>query len=123
MIARARFERLVLKALAGLPAPFRDRLDNIDVIVERKPSRAQLAEMDVPDGDTLLGLYVGTPLPARSGAYNLTLPDRIYIFQEPLEAVCRNTHELIGQVRQTVVHELAHHFGIDDDRLAELGVD
>jgi predicted Zn-dependent protease with MMP-like domain len=123
MIPRARFERLVLRAVAGLPPAFRERLDNVDVIVERRPSAAHLRSGGVPAGDTLLGLYVGTPLPVRSGAYNMTLPDRIVIFQEPIEAVCANTRELVAQVRQTVIHELAHHFGIDDTRLDELGVD
>jgi predicted Zn-dependent protease with MMP-like domain len=123
MIPRARFERLVMRALAGLPPGFRERLDNVDVIVERKPSALHLREAGVPAGETLLGLYIGTPLPARTGGYDMTLPDRIFIFQEPIEAVCANTHELVAQVRQTVIHELAHHFGIDDDRLDELGVE
>ena len=123
MIPRARFERLVLRALAGLPPAFRERLDNVDVIVERRPTRRHLQMAGVPAGATLLGLYLGTPLPARTSGYHMTLPDRIIIFQEPLEAVSANSRELIGQVRRTVVHELAHHFGIDDDRLEELGVD
>jgi predicted Zn-dependent protease with MMP-like domain len=123
MLPRARFERLVLKALAGLPPAFKERLDNVDVIVERRPSRAHLRAGGVPPGETLLGLYVGTPLAQRTGDYNMTLPDRVYIFQEPIEAICSNTHELVAQVRQTVIHELAHHFGIDDDRLSELGVE
>lgn len=123
MIPRARFERLVLRAVAGLPPGFRTRLDNVDVIVERRPTPEHLRLGDVAPGDTLLGLYVGTPLPSRTGGYNMTLPDRIIIFQEPIERVCANTRELVTQVRTTVVHELAHHFGIDDDRLHELGVD
>ena len=123
MIPRARFERLVLRALDGLPEEFRRRLDNVAVIVEPRPTRAQLRAAGLGPRDTLLGLYVGTPLPARTGDYHLALPDRILIFQAPLEAVCRSKHELVEQVRRTVVHELAHHFGIDDERLSELGVD
>ena len=123
MVARARFERLVLRALTGLPRAFRERLDNVDVIVERRPSQEHLRIAGVPRGDTLLGLYMGTPLPSRGGAYNMTLPDRILIFQEPIEAICSNSRELVAQVRQTVIHELAHHFGIDDERLDELGID
>jgi predicted Zn-dependent protease with MMP-like domain len=121
MMPHTRFERLVLRALAGLPREFRERLDNIDVIVERRPSRADLERAGLPPGETLLGLYLGTPLTARTGDYTMTLPDRIIIFQEPIEAVSANTHELVEQVRRTVIHELAHHFGIDDDRLEELG--
>ncbi len=123
MIARARFERLVLRAIEGLPPDFRARLDNVDVIVEPRPTREHLRIAGVPPGADLLGLYLGTPLPSRSGGYNMTLPDRILIFQEPIERMCANAHELVAQVRKTVVHELAHHFGIDDDRLDELGVD
>lgn len=123
MIARARFERLVLRAVIGLPPEFRMRLDNVDVIVERRPTRAQLRVAGVPAGSTLLGLYMGTPLPVRGGAYNMTLPDRIIIFQEPIEQMCTNTDDLVAQVRKTVAHELAHHFGIDDHRLEELGID
>lgn len=122
MIPRPRFERLVLRALSGLPPAFRERLDNVDVIVERRPSAAHLRQGGVPSGNTLLGLYVGTPLPSRSEGYHMTLPDRILIFQEPIESICSNSRELVMQVRQTVVHELAHHFGIDDHRLNELGV-
>jgi predicted Zn-dependent protease with MMP-like domain len=122
MIPRPRFERLVLRALSGLPPEFRARLDNVDVIVERRPTTAHLRQGGVRSGHTLLGLYVGTPLPARSEGYHMTLPDRILIFQEPIEAICSNSRELVMQVRQTVVHELAHHFGIDDHRLDELGV-
>ena len=123
MIPRARFERLVLKALAGLPPVFRERLDNVDVIVERRPGREHLRHAGLGPGDTLLGLYLGTPLAARTGGYNMVLPDRIIIFQEPIERVSGNARELVAQVRQTVIHELAHHFGIDDERLEELGVD
>lgn len=123
MLPRARFERLVLRALRGLPPDFRRRLDNVDVIVERRPSAALLRRAGVGRGHTLLGLYLGIPLTARTAGYSMTLPDRIIIFQEPIEAICSNSRELVTQVRQTVLHELAHHFGIGDERLRELGVD
>jgi predicted Zn-dependent protease with MMP-like domain len=123
MMTRARFERLVRRAVEGLPPDIRRRLDNVDIIVERRPTRAHLRAAGVPPGDTLLGLYLGTPLTARTGSYSMTLPDRILIFQEPLLAVARTAPELVAQVRRTVVHELAHHFGIDDRRLEELGID
>lgn len=123
MMPRARFERLVRRAVDGLPAAFRDRLDNVDIIVEARPRRAHLHAAGLKAGHTLLGLYVGTPLPARTGDYHLRLPDRIIIFQEPVESVSPDAPALVRQVRQTVLHELAHHFGIDDDRLTELGVD
>lgn len=120
-LPRARFERLVLRAVEGLPPYLRHRLDNVDIVVERRPSAAQLRENGVPTGETLLGLYVGVPLTSRTVDYGLTLPDRIYIFQEPIERLCRTSKQLVDEVRATVIHELAHHFGIDDDRLDELG--
>ena len=123
MMPRVRFERLVRRALARLPAAFQERLNNVDVLVERRPSERVLRSAGVRQGDTLLGLYVGVPLTARTGGYHLNLPDRIIIFQEPLEAGSANARDLVWQVRRTVLHELAHHFGIDDDRLAELGMD
>jgi|DewCreStandDraft_1066081.scaffolds.fasta_scaffold00032_176 predicted Zn-dependent protease with MMP-like domain len=124
MIPRGRFERLVRRALAGLPPEFRARLENVDVIVERRPRQEHLRAAGVPPGETLLGLYVGTPLTERSsGSYHLTLPDRIYIFQEPIERMCGTAREVVHEVRRTVMHELAHHFGITDDRLAQLGLD
>jgi predicted Zn-dependent protease with MMP-like domain len=124
MIPRARFERLVRRALDGLPPEFRARLENVDVIVERRPRRAHLRAAGVPPGETLLGLYVGTPLTERHGdTYHLALPDRIYIFQEPIERMCGSARDVVREVRRTVVHELAHHFGITDERLAQLGLD
>ena len=123
MIPRARFERLVRRAVDGLPPEFKQRLNNVDIIVEPRPRRAHLRSVGLGEGHSLLGLYVGTPLTARTGDYHLRLPDRIIIFQEPVEAVSPDARALVAQVRQTVLHELAHHFGIDDDRLAELGVD
>lgn len=123
LIPRRRFERLVLRAITRLPDEFRDRLDNVDILVEPRPDAGHLRAAGVPPGDTLLGLYVGTPLAQRGGGYHLALPDRVYIFQEPIERQCHTSREVVEQVRQTVLHELAHHFGIDDARLTELGVD
>jgi predicted Zn-dependent protease with MMP-like domain len=77
--------------------------------------------MGVPPGGTLLGLYQGTPLPVRNSGYTMTLPDRIFLYRRPLEAISRDDEDLVRQIRRTVLHELAHHFGIDDDRLTEIG--
>ncbi len=123
LIPRRRFERLVLRAVERLPHEFRERLDNVDILVELRPHAGHLRTAGVPPGETLLGLYAGTPLAQRTGGYHLALPDRIYIFQEPIERRCRTSREVVEQVRQTVLHELAHHFGIDDARLNELGID
>ena len=118
---RDRFRRLVQRALRGLPREARDQLDNVEVVIEREPSREDLE--GIPDspqaGDSLFGLYVGIPLVDRTD-YHLTLPDRIVIFQGPLSRAF-HPRDIPKQVRITVIHEIAHHFGIDDQRLHELG--
>jgi predicted Zn-dependent protease with MMP-like domain len=119
-VSRRRFESLVRRALRDLPPDFAARLDNIDIIVKLRPSRSQLGRSGVSEGSTLLGLYVGTDLSRRGGAYTFVLPDRIFIFQEPLEQLARNEEDLVHRVRSTVLHELAHHFGISDARLREI---
>ncbi len=122
-VSRLRFEALVRRAVRGLPPEFRDRLDNVDIVVERRPSARRLRQGGTPPGYTLLGLYVGVPQTRRGSGYSYALPDRIIIFQEPIQRICRSEEELVQQVRATVVHEIAHHFGIDDERLHELGRD
>ncbi len=118
---RRRFERLIRRALAELPSPYGDWLANVDVVVERRPSRHQLGAAG--PGETLFGLYEGVPLTERNSDYGLVLPDKITIFQEPLEREFRRDAELIEEVRRTVLHELAHHFGISDEELERLGLD
>lgn len=103
-----------------MPPELAERLENVDIIVRTGPSAAQLTAGRVGTGHMLLGLYVGTDLTRRGGYYNFALPDRIYIFQQPLEAVSRDEDDLVRRVRHTVLHEVAHHFGISDDRLREL---
>jgi predicted Zn-dependent protease with MMP-like domain len=110
------FAELVEDAVASLPAEFRDRLDNVEFVVEETPKGDE-----VPGGGLLLGLYQGIPLPARDGGYFGTLPDRIVIFRRPIEARARSDADLAALVREVVIHEVAHYFGIDDDRLEELG--
>ena len=105
-----RFEALVAEALDGIPEDLGRRMDNVIVQVkDRAPDRH------------LLGLYEGIPLTERGGAYNMILPDKITLFQRSLEAVCPDDETLRREVQVTVVHEIAHHFGISDRRLAELG--
>lgn len=107
-----RFEELVATALDGVPAELSGLIDNCVVLVEDEP----------PDDDPdLLGLYEGTPLTERDGSYSLVLPDHITIFRNPLLEMCDDEAEVVEQVRITVVHEIAHHFGIDDGRLHGLG--
>ena len=122
MIPRARFLRLVRQALAGLPPPFRQRLSNVDIVVKRRPGADDLWEAELGPGETLYGLYSGVPLTERGG-YSLVLPDKITIFQQPLERDFPNEAELVEEVRKTVLHEIAHHFGISDEKLAEMGLE
>lgn len=117
---RGRFRRLVLRALASIPAEFAVYLDNIAVVIEREPSAEALREGGVPETDELFGLYVGVPLIERAGGPP-PLPARIVIYQGPLERHFRPA-QIPRQVRRTVVHEVAHHFGIDDSRLDQLGI-
>lgn len=120
---RLRFFGLVRRALADLPPPYRDWIENVDVVVERRPRRRQLQEAGLGAHDVLFGLYEGVPLTERSSSYGMVLPDKITIFQEPLEQEFSNDAELVAEVRRTVLHELAHHFGIDDEQLERLGLD
>ncbi|MFQ6059468.1 MAG: metallopeptidase family protein [Anaerolineae bacterium] len=120
-ISRASFEQLVAEALDGLPPDILRLMDNVDVVVEGWPTWQHLAEAGLGPGQTLFGLYQGIPLTKRTESYGLVLPDKITIFQGPIEAWCRSEAEIRRQVQQTVVHEMAHHFGISDERLRELG--
>jgi predicted Zn-dependent protease with MMP-like domain len=106
----ARFEEMVVAALDGMPAEFGRLMSNVAVTVEHDQG---------PPG--LLGLYQGIPLTSRTTAYGGVLPDRITIYRQAICAICRTEAEVAEQVRRTVIHEIAHHFGIDDARLHELG--
>jgi predicted Zn-dependent protease with MMP-like domain len=120
-LSRRRFEALVADALRGIPPDLARGLENIEVIVGDWPTPEQLAEADLGPEDVLFGLYQGTPLPARSPMLPYTLPDVITIFQGPLEEACETEEEIREEIRRTVIHEIAHYFGIDEARLAELG--
>jgi predicted Zn-dependent protease with MMP-like domain len=120
-ISKDRFEELVAKAIESLPERFLSNLQNVVIIVEPRPSREQRDYQDLTAGETLFGLYEGVPMTDR-GSYAPLIPDRITIFQRPLEQACDSEEELVREVRNTVAHEVAHFFGIDDDRLDELGL-
>jgi predicted Zn-dependent protease with MMP-like domain len=108
---------LVGAAYARIPARFRKRMKNIALLVEPEPSAHQLARGHVPRGNTLLGLYEGRPLTARSVFDSFTLPDRITIFQGPHERLARDPEHLARLVEDTVWHEVAHYFGMDEARV------
>lgn len=114
------FEQLVVEALESLPPAFANYLDNVEVIVERRPSREQRRALGVKPWQSVYGMYDGVPLTMRQSG-SLAPPDAIVIFQEPLERDFRSPAALREQVRRTVLHEIAHVFGISDRRLRELG--
>ena len=129
---RQRFERIVARALDGLPPEVVAMLDNVHVIVEDEPTDAQLALGQgypgdaiphLPTGeDTLFGLYEGVPLNRRGTDYHLVPPDRITIFRGPLERAFVSPQAIAREVRVTIMHELGHHLGIEEERLVELGL-
>ena len=117
----AEFNDLVKQALDLLPEFFQKKLNNVEVVVSNWPTPAELRSVGVSTRYGLLGLYQGVPLTRRTTGYGLVLPDKITIYRMPIERICRTPEAVVAQVRRTVLHELAHHFGISDDRLRELG--
>jgi predicted Zn-dependent protease with MMP-like domain len=129
---RQRFERIVARALDGLPPEVVAMLDNVEVIVEDEPTAEQLAlgqgYPGRPEGaltgdeETLFGLYEGVPLTRRGSDYHLVPPDRITVFRGPLERACPSPQAIAREVRVTVMHELGHHLGLEEGRLESLGL-
>jgi predicted Zn-dependent protease with MMP-like domain len=115
------FEELVATALDGLPEPFASRLENVQVTVADEPSADELARARVGPGHTLFGLYQGVPQTQRNANYSWVLPDKITIYRGPLLRASNDAAHVRDQVRRVVIHEIAHHFGISDERLDELG--
>ncbi len=120
--SRARFRRLVREAVALLPPELLLRVHNVDIVVEPRPTAADRKLARLRPGETLLGLYHGIPLTERGENYNLVPPDKISIYRESIEEMCNDDDDVREQVRTTVLHELGHYFGIDDERLEELGM-
>jgi predicted Zn-dependent protease with MMP-like domain len=120
-LTRREFETLVLAELDTLPKAFQQAMANIAIVIADWPDRATMREFGVRRRDELFGAYLGTPLPERDADYGNTLPDKICVYQRPLENFCSTLEELREQVRITLRHEIGHYFGLDEDRLAELG--
>jgi len=115
---RELFEELVAKAIDGLPEEFRAGLENVDVVVQDYPSKRQLAR--IGRGMTLLGLYEGVPQTKRTQGYGMVLPDKIVIFQKPIQDTCRSEAEVEAEIGRVVRHEIAHHFGLDEGELRRI---
>lgn len=119
-MTRARFEQLVAEAIRTIPSRFRDQLKNIAVIVEDEPPDALLDDMEIDPPDTLFGLYQGTPLTERSWDYGNALPDRIVLYQGPIEDASDTEDDVVVTVGETLIHEVGHYFGLSEEELEEI---
>jgi predicted Zn-dependent protease with MMP-like domain len=120
-LSKAQFARAVEDALAELPEPFASHLEQITVEITDRPTRKQLRAAGLEEDELLFGLYQGVSLPERSVEHSGVLPDRILIFQEDHELACDDPKQLVEEIRKTVLHEIGHHFGMDEDDLDEAG--
>lgn len=116
-MTRAAFEQLVTEAVTLIPSEFRERMRNLALVVEDEPSAALLAEMEIEPPDTLYGLYQGTPLPERTWDHGNALPDRITIFQRPIEEDCEDEDEMVATIGETLIHEVGHYFGLSEEEI------
>lgn len=119
---RRAFRRIVQQAIDSLPRELAERVRDVEIVIEDEPTEEQLAEQGLdPEEDTLFGLYEGTPLPEREHNFGMALPDRITIFYGPLVDCFETADEIRRQIRITVIHEIAHFFGLEDDDIEDLG--
>ena len=116
-LSRLEFEQLVERALRRVPRPFRERLENLAVVVEDWADDATLREMGIEPPDTLYGLYRGVDLTRRDSGYGNVLPDTIHIYQGPIEEDCADPDEMADLIRDVVIHEVGHYFGLDDETM------
>lgn len=119
-LRREEFRRLVEEALTEIPKRFRDEMKNVAVVVEDEPPPHILEEMEIEPGDSLFGLYQGTPLPERAWAHGNALPDRISIYQKPIEEACEDHEDIVVCVAETVIHEFGHYFGLSEEEIEEI---
>ena len=122
-LSRREFEDLVVLALKRLPRFFKKKMKNVDVVVEDRAPQDLLSQMGLRSPYNLLGLYQGVPLDRRGFYYGNVLPDKITLFQIPIESICQTQEEVKEKVREVVIHEVGHYFGLDDKRLRELEED
>jgi predicted Zn-dependent protease with MMP-like domain len=119
-MTRGAFERLVAEAVTLIPKRFRREMQNLALVVEDEPSAELLEEMEIEPPDSLYGLYQGTPLPERSWAFGNALPDRITIFQKPIEEDCDDEDEVRAVIGETLIHEVGHYFGMSEEEIEEI---
>lgn len=116
-MTREAFTRLVEEALTEIPPRFRREMKNVAVVVEDEPPPDVLADLELEEDDTLFGLYQGVPLPEREWADGNRLPDRISIYQKPIEEECEDTEDIIVCIAETVIHEFGHYFGLSEEEI------
>ena len=117
---RPAFERMVAEALSTIPRRFREAMVNLAIVVEDEPSADLLEEMEIEPPDTLLGLYQGVPLTERRWDYGNTLPDRILLFQGPIERESEDEDDLVVAIGETLIHEVGHYFGLSEEEIEEI---
>jgi len=119
-MTRERFQALVDEALATIPQDFRDAIQNLAIVIEDRPSRGQLESVGIDPPDTLLGLYEGTPLTERHWAEGNTLPDKITLFQHPIEESSDDEDDVVVAVGETLIHEIGHYFGLSEEEIERI---
>ena len=116
-MTRERFRALVAEAIDSIPPRFATHVRNVAIVIEEAPSDELLAEMDIEPPDTLLGLYLGTPLTERRWDHGNDLPDRVLLFQRPIEEDAEEDGDVVGVIGETLIHELGHYFGMSEDEI------
>jgi predicted Zn-dependent protease with MMP-like domain len=119
-MTRAEFERLVAEAVTLIPRRFRREMKNLALVVEDEPSPELLEEMEIEPPDSLYGLYQGIPLPERTWGFGNNLPDRITIFQRPIEEDCDDHDEMRQMIGETLIHEVGHYFGMSEEQIEDI---
>ena len=119
-MTRADFERLVVEAVMLIPKRFRREMKNLALVVEDEPGAELLEEMEIEPPDSLFGLYQGTPLPERTWDFGNALPDRITLFQRPIEEDCKDEDEVRAVIGETLIHEVGHYFGLSEEEIEEI---
>jgi len=119
-MTRTKFRELVDEALAGIPARFREAMKNIAIVIEDEPTAEELEEVGIEPPDTLLGLYQGTPLTERQWAHGNVLPDKITLFQGPIEDSSEDEEDVVVAIGETLIHEVGHYFGLSEEEIEDI---
>jgi predicted Zn-dependent protease with MMP-like domain len=119
-MTRTKFRELVDEALAGIPARFREAMKNIAIVIEDEPTAEELEEVGIEPPDTLLGLYQGTPLTERQWAHGNVLPDKITLFQGPIEDSSEDEDDVVVAIGETLIHEVGHYFGLSEEEIEDI---